>query len=107
LREREEREKEEIQRRKDEEKEKKDYMDMLTDQMRMKKRYLKLPGFQTKLFSKESSHSKGRSRKRSSFTVGNRSKTSKSSSSKKGDSNTPGSQSTKISFSGKMKSMRS
>lgn len=83
LRDREKREREEIQRKKEEEREKKEYMEMLTDQMRMKKRYLKLPGFQAKLFTKETSHSKGRSRKRGSFTVGSRSKTSKSGSGKK------------------------
>lgn len=83
LREREKRERDEIQRKKEEEREKKEYMEMLTDQMRMKKRYLKLPGFQAKLFTKETSHSKGRSRKRGSFTMGNRSKTSKASVAKK------------------------
>lgn len=83
LREREKRERDEIQRKKEEEREKKEYMEMLTDQMRMKKRYLKLPGFQAKLFTKETSHSKGRSRKRGSFTMGNRSKTSKAGVTKK------------------------
>lgn len=77
LKEREKREKDEIQRKKDEEKEKKEYMDKLTDQMRMKKRYLKLPGFQAKLFTKKSLNGKGRSSKRGSFTIGNRSKTTK------------------------------
>ena len=83
LKEREKREKDEIQRKKDEEKEKKEYMDKLTDQMRMKKRYLKLPGFQAKLFTKKSLNGKGRSSKRGSFTIGNRSKTSKSDMTKK------------------------
>ena len=77
LKERERREREEIEKRREEEKEKKEYMNMLTNQMRMKKRYLKLPGFQAKLFTKESSNSKTRSRKRGSFTMGNRSKTTK------------------------------
>mmetsp|Transcript_16774 Transcript_16774/g.19417 ORF Transcript_16774/g.19417 Transcript_16774/m.19417 type:complete len:342 (+) Transcript_16774:1456-2481(+) len=77
LKEREKREYDEIQKKKDEEKEKKEYMDKLTDQMRMKKRYLKLPGFQAKLFTKKSLNGKGRSSKRGSFTIGNRSKTSK------------------------------
>ena len=83
LKEREKREKDEVQRKKDEEKEKKEYMDKLTDQMRMKKRYLKLPGFQAKLFTKKSLNGKGRSCKRGSFTIGNRSKTSKSDMTKK------------------------
>jgi hypothetical protein len=88
LKEREKREKDEIQRKKDEEKEKKDYMNKLTDQMRMKKRYLKLPGFQAKLFTKKSTNGKGRSSKRGSFTMGNRSKTSKNELTKKGTSST-------------------
>lgn len=79
LKDREKSEREEMEKRQEEEKEKKEYMNMLTNQMRMKKRYLKLPGFQTKLFTKESSNSKTRSRKRGSFTMGNRSKTSKAS----------------------------
>jgi len=77
LREREKRELDEIKKRQDEEKEKKEYMDMLTNQMRMKKRYLKLPGFQAKLFTKENTNNKARIRKRGSFTMGSRSKTSK------------------------------
>ena len=83
LKEREKREKDEIQRKKDEEKEKKDYMNKLTDQIRMKKRYLKLPGFQAKLFTKKTTNGKGRSSKRGSFTMGNRSKTSKNDLTKK------------------------
>ena len=83
LKEREKREKDEIQRKKDEEKEKKDYMNKLTDQMRMKKRYLKLPGFQAKLFTKKATNGKGRGSKRGSFTMGNRSKTSKNDLTKK------------------------
>lgn len=86
LRDREEKEREEIQRKKEEEREKKEYMEMLTNQMRMKKRYLKLPGFQAKLFTKETTHSKGRSRKRGSFNVGSRSKTSKAGGKKNGSS---------------------
>lgn len=83
LKEREKREKDEIQKKKDEEKEKKDYMNKLTDQMRMKKRYLKLPGFQAKLFTKKATNGKGRSSKRGSFTMGNRGKTSKTDLTKK------------------------
>lgn len=83
LRDREVRERAEIQKRKEEEREKKEYMEMLTNQMKMKKRYLKLPGFQARLFTKESSNNKARSRKRGSFTIGNRSKTSKAGPAKK------------------------
>lgn len=114
LKEREQRERDEIKRKKDEEKEKKEYMDMLTNQMRMKKRYLKLPGFQAKLFTKESSNSKARSRKRGSFTVATRSKTSKNGMTKKKsmssnssagkiDSSTPNGQVRSLTYSAKDK----
>ena len=66
LKEREAREQDRIQKKMDEEKEKKEYMEMLTEQMRMKKRYLKIPGFQAKVFTKDTPGSKTRSRKRGS-----------------------------------------